>query len=253
VVQQHQRQQAAHLGLVGHQRPEQARQADRLVAEVAPHDRVRARGEIALVEDQVQHPQQRAQPVGQLVVGRHLVRDARVADLALGAHDALLHGLLAHQEGARDLLSREAAERAQRERNARLGRERRVAAGEEQPQAVVWERGVHRVVGGAGGKPLQLAQLVLVAALAAQAVDGAIARRAHDPGAGAAGQAVARPALQCDHERVLDRLLGEVEVAEDADQGRDGPPRLGAEQALDCLLYEAASWLTACGSSYASP
>ena len=34
-------------------------------------------------------------------------------------------------------------------------------------------------------------------------------------------------------ERLLDRLLGEVEVAEDADERRDGPPLFLAEQAVD--------------------
>ena len=58
---------------------------------------------------------------------------------------------------------------------------------------------------------------------------------------GLSGSAVARPALERDHERVLDRLLGEVEVAEDADQGRDRPSRLAPEQAVDDL----------CGPAYA--
>jgi hypothetical protein len=59
--------------------------------------------------------------------------------------------------------------------------------------------------------------------------------------------------LERDHERLLDRLLGEVEVAEDADQGGDRPSRLAPEQAIDDigpLGYEAASWTFAFGSSY---
>ena len=39
-----------------------------------------------------------------------------------------------------------------------------------------------------------------------------------------------------DHERVLDGLLGEVEVAQDPDQGRDRPARLLPEQAVDGLV-----------------
>jgi hypothetical protein len=34
-------------------------------------------------------------------------------------------------------------------------------------------------------------------------------------------------------ERLLDRVLREVEVAQDPDQGRDRPPLLRAEQAVD--------------------
>jgi hypothetical protein len=45
--------------------------------------------------------------------------------------------------------------------------------------------------------------------------------------------AVGRPALQGDDERVLDRLLGGVEVAEGANQGRDRAPGLLPEDAVD--------------------
>ena len=39
--------------------------------------------------------------------------------------------------------------------------------------------------------------------------------------------------LTGDEERLLDRLLGEVDVAQRAGEGRDRPPRLAAEQAVD--------------------
>ena len=80
--------------------------------------------------------------------------------------------------------------------------------------------------------------------LAAEPVDRAVAGDPRDPGAGVVGDAVARPALERDREGVLNRVLGEVEVAEDADQGGDRPPRLAPEQAVDVelrLVYEATS------------
>jgi hypothetical protein len=43
---------------------------------------------------------------------------------------------------------------------------------------------------------------------------------------------VGGPALQRDQERVLHRLLGAVEVAEDAGEYRDRLPRLAPEQAV---------------------
>jgi hypothetical protein len=55
---------------------------------------------------------------------------------------------------------------------------------------------------------------------------------------------VNRPALERDHERILHRVLGEVEVAEHADEGCGRPSRLAPEQAnryLSRVLYEAAS------------
>jgi hypothetical protein len=45
----------------------------------------------------------------------------------------------------------------------------------------------------------------------------------------------ARPVLESRHERVLHELLGEVPVAERADQGGGEPPTLLAEDALELL------------------
>ena len=237
VVQQHQRQQARHLGLVRHQRRQDAAEPDRLVAQLAAHERVGAGREIALVEDQVESRQHRAQPIRQVIAARDLVGDPSVADLALGAHDALLHGRLAGEKRACHLGSGEPPEQAQGEGHLGLARERRVAAGEEQAQAIVGYR-VHVVawialVRARRGESLELAQLVQIAALAADAVDGAVARGADDPGAGVAGEPVAGPALDRDHEGLLHRLLGQVDVAEDPDQDRHRPSRLAPEQAVD--------------------
>jgi hypothetical protein len=58
--------------------------------------------------------------------------------------------------------------------------------------------------------------------------------------------------LERDDERLLDRLLSRVEVAEDPDQGRDRPSGLVPERAVDDpgrSLYEEASVVAADGSS----
>jgi len=47
------------------------------------------------------------------------------------------------------------------------------------------------------------------------------------------GDAIARPALGGDGERVLGGLLGEVEVAEEADQAREDAAPLVAEGLLE--------------------
>ena len=52
---------------------------------------------------------------------RHLERHVRGGQRLLGADDALRHGRFGHEEGARDLLRRQAAEQAQRERGAGVG------------------------------------------------------------------------------------------------------------------------------------
>ncbi len=61
-------------------------------------------------------------------------------------------------------------------------------------------------------------------------VDGAVAGHRREPGAGAARDAVAGPALQRGGEGILRALLGQVPVAGQADQGRDDPAPLGVER-----------------------
>jgi hypothetical protein len=47
------------------------------------------------------------------------------------------------------------------------------------------------------------------------------------------GRPLARPPLGRDRERLLGGLLGEVDVAEEADQGRQDPAPLAPENLLD--------------------
>ena len=236
VMKQHQRENAGRLGLVGHEAHQHARQADRLVAELAPHQRVGARGEVALVEDQIERGQDRAQPLGQVGVRRDRVGDAGPADLALRADEPLRHGGLRHEECARHLRGGEPAERPERERDLGLRRERRVAAGEEEPQAVVGYR-AHVVLPLVslltGQERPEVPELALVVPVTPDAVDGPVARRSDDPGGRVRGHPVPGPALERDHEGILHRLLGEVEVAENADERGDRPSRLAPEQAVD--------------------
>jgi hypothetical protein len=60
--------------------------------------------------------------------------------------------------------------------------------------------------------------------------------RDRDPRSGVGAQPLARPALERDRERVLEGVLGEVEIAEDADHDGRGATRLLAEDAPDCCL-----------------
>ena len=95
---QHEREQGVRLGLVGHQLDQGAAEADRLRRQVD------AAAAPALVEDQVDDREHRVEPLGQQVVGRDGKRDAGVADLVLGAGQALAHRLERDEERARDLL-----------------------------------------------------------------------------------------------------------------------------------------------------
>ena len=107
-------------------------------------------------------------------------------------------------------------------------RERRVAAGEDEPESVIGDHAMRLdLVGGRSpldeprlgvGLGLQDGLLLGQDPCPPESVDGAAPGGGRDPGAGVVGDAIARPVLERRHERVLDRVLGQVEVAEDADQ-----------------------------------
>jgi hypothetical protein len=107
-----------------------------------------------------------------------------------------------------------------------------MAAGEEQLEALIGNDGLlHLVLSGL--RHLEQPGLLGERAVAANPVDRAVAGRGHQPATRVVRCAIARPALGGDRERVLSGLLGEVEVAEEADQvGEDTPP-LVAEDLLE--------------------
>ena len=100
-----------------------------------------------------------------------------------------------------------------------------MAAGEDEPEAVV---GLARRLG-QGGEQLQL---LPVSRLPADPVEALAPRRRQQPGAGAIGDSLPRPVLQGLDQRLRDELLGQVEVAEVADQARREPARLLSEDTL---------------------
>ena len=69
--------------------------------------------------------------------------------------------------------------------------------------------------------------------IAADAIRRPVPRRRHQPGARVAGDALARPPLGGDGERLLRGLLGEVKVAEKADQGGQDAAPLRAEDLIE--------------------
>src|SRR5580765_1028636 len=64
---------------------------------------------------------------------------------------------------------------------------------------------------------------VMAGCLTTQAVNGAVPRGGGDPAARVGRQSGCRPPLARDHERLLDHLLGDVDIAEETDQGGDDP------------------------------
>ena len=187
---------------------------------------------IALVENQIDHRRDRGEPLGALHRAGGLERHVGLGNAGLRAGDALLHRRLGDQERARDLFNGQAGDDAQRDRDLLGRRQLGMAADEQQPQNVI---AVMRTVEAFGqrilgvveiGDRLVLGQRLLLAA-SPDIVDRDIAPDHDQPRRGIARRAVLRPAFQRAQGRVLERLLGGVEIAEIAQQRAD---RLGTRR-----------------------
>jgi hypothetical protein len=172
------------------------------------------------------------------VLCRHAQWNPGVADLALRADEPLREGRLGNEERAGDLGRLETADETQRQRDLGLRRERGVAAGEDQLEPLVGDGGL-LVVGELLGACEQL-RLARERLLAPDPVDRRVAGRRDDPGARIARRSLARPALGRADEGVLYRVLGEIEVTEDAAEDRDRACALVAICAGE-LFYDATS------------
>ena len=227
MVQQHQAKQAQHLGVVAgwhvgarlaDEPFQHAAQADGLGAQLVANQRFASAGRVALGEDQVDHRQHGVEPFGQQMRRRHGVGNARISDLALGAHQPLGHGWRGHQKRRRDLGRRQAAERVQSKGDLLLLRQGRVAAREDQLEPLVGD-----VVGftfclvGAAGGQVRVFQRHGGAA-AAQPVDCFAAGGGGEPRARPLRHARARPVLHRRQKRILQRFFGQLNIAQPADQ-----------------------------------
>ena len=128
---------------------------------------------------------------------------------------------------------RQAAERAQRQRDLRLEPERRMAAGEDQLQPLVGKRPSSSISSSTASGTSS--RRVFAASVRSRRRRSIARLRAviDQPGAGIGRRAVARPALGGDREGLLSGFLGEVEVAEEADQAGEDAAPLVAEDLLE--------------------
>jgi hypothetical protein len=120
---------------------------------------------------------------------------------------------------ARNLLSRQATDLTQRQRDAGIRRQSGMAAGEDQPQPVVLDalivpsRGCTRV----GVESLgECRQRDVEPGTPAQGVDGFEAASRNEPGPRISRHTILSPLLQGCPKGIVQRILGEVEVAEQA-------------------------------------
>ena len=110
-----------------------------------------------------------------------------------------------------------------------------MAAGEDEPEAIVEDLvgivvrrlvGAGRLGGGVG------VQLLIEPRPAPDPIDGLVAGRLDDPGAGKLGHAGGRPLVDRHREGLLGGFFGHVEIADESDQGGDDPAPVGP---VDCV------------------
>ena len=226
----HQGQQAEHLGILGHQPRQHAAQPLRLQAQARPDKVVARRGRVAFVEDQVDDFQHRGEPHRAPGAARHLEAGSGLPDRLLRADDALGNCRLARQEGTGDLVRRQAADNAQRERRAGVGRKHWVAGCEDEAQQLVAEIVVHgrfdrlgRAIERAVQLPRDLLVLAFAHLVATDCVDGAPFGGCHQPGAGIGRYAGPGPFGKGDYQGVLRQFLCTVDIAHQPSQARDEP------------------------------
>ena len=230
VVEQHQRQQRMHIRLVGHQRDQQRGPAG-WRRRTAPADQVSPRGgRVALVEDQIDHRQHRVEPLGQQVIGRHLVgmrasrilrlaRTSRCASVGSGTRKARATPAVDSPPSVRRVSATCASEV-----------ERRVAAGEDQPQPVGRFR-FHRLTPLPASWARSSCSRVCVWCVRDAAGRGLRRAAVDNPGGRIPGHTLDRPVLDRGDEGFLEGVLGEIEVAKDANQrGQDPAVRLAKDQ-----------------------
>jgi hypothetical protein len=188
-VQEHQGEKARRLGPPRHELDQHPAQADRLAAQLAPHQPFAQAGRVSFIEGEVDHRHDAGEARGQGLVGRHSVGNAGGPDLGLGADQALREGWNRDHERACDLLGREAAERPEGQRQLGLGGEGVVATGEDEAQTILVHRSL--LVGASEEMALQLVAQCFEPTLPPDAVDGLVPGCGDEPGHGILGRAVA--------------------------------------------------------------
>jgi hypothetical protein len=133
----YQGEEAEDFGLVGRQSREDATEA-----RASPHRAGRIRSSLAvaagaLVEDQVNDLQHRAEVLVSLLTARTSKVETGAAERLLGPYDALGNSRFVRQKGAGDLARCQLANQTQGERRARLRGQSRAASEENQAQEFI--------------------------------------------------------------------------------------------------------------------
>ena len=111
-----------------------------------------------------------------------------------------------------------------------------MAARKDQPQPFILEHGFFRHVGDLLGQRVQACQFVALRfqqSAPPQQIHRFVSSRRNQPCTRVRGRTGFRPSRQRRRERLLHRVLGEIQIAEKADQRGENPSRLLAINLLD--------------------
>ena len=161
-------------------------------------------------------------------------------EFALGPYDPLRHRRLGYHEGLGDLTGLEAAEKPQDERDLGVGAQVGVGAQEHEPELIVGDdidevvefRIVVRVHG-VDVEPMGIASPLAAGGFAPEAVDGPVAGGRGDPAARVGWDPRPGPLVGGNGECFRHRVLGEVDVAQDADEGGGAASDFAAEDLIE--------------------
>ena len=234
VLQQHQRQQAHHLRLGLVEPQQQPPQPDRFLRQrdlgLTPR--------VTFVEDEIDHGGDGPHALSALNRTRRLEGHAGPGDPGLGAGNPLFHRRLTDQKRAGDLLHREAGNDPEGQGDLVAGLQVGVATDKQQPQDVIAIVAAVEPFDDLFLHVLQIRQRLLRRQVGqprplAHPVQGGVATDHDQPGGRIARRAILRPVGKSAQTGVLKRLLGDVEIAEIAQQSayRLGPR--GGDRRLD--------------------
>jgi len=235
-MQQHECEQRHRLGF-GQQFDQQACEAYGFRRQIRARERISGRRRIPLVELQIDHAQHAVEAFGEFIGRRHCIGNFRLADFGFGAHDALRHRRRPGQRRSGDFLGGQAADLAQRQCHLRVGCECRMAAGKNQPQAIVFDF----IAVGRGALVDNVVRCIIIergkTRAAPQRIDRLETTRRNQPGARIGWQAFNRLLLECRAKGLVHRLFGPIEVAGQAHQRGEHAARFGTLDRVDLRLH----------------
>ena len=135
-----------------------------------------------------------------------------------------------------DLVGLKPAQRPQGQRYLSFQSQRRVAAGEDQAKAIIGNFGAVVIRFFEGRTQLIEAvglNLLLEPRLATDVINGFVPGSLYDPGARELRDAGSPPLIHSGCKCFLGRLFGQVEIADQANQGGDDPAPIGAIQCFN--------------------